>query len=226
MIYSLRGTLTYEMQGFVVIECGGVGYKCSTSMTTMRALPKIGSEVTLLTYMSVREDAVELFGFATSQELECFKMLIGVSGVGSKVGIALLSEFLPEQIAVCIASSDAKTLTKASGVGNKLAQRIILELKDKIKKLGVTNSAAEVSKSGSSSVSFEKSSSSGFSVKMSSIDFMFPPIIRVKTGSPARVNRAASVPQLFFYQALFTHRLSLNSRAEMLCKHFRTVLRV
>ena len=154
MIYSLRGTLTYEMQGFVVIECGGVGYKCSTSMTTMRALPKIGSEVTLLTYMSVREDAVELFGFATSQELECFKMLIGVSGVGSKVGIALLSEFLPEQIAVCIASSDAKTLTKASGVGNKLAQRIILELKDKIKKLGVTNSAAEVSKSGSSSVSF------------------------------------------------------------------------
>ena len=154
MIYSLRGTLTYEMQGFVVIECGGVGYKCSTSMTTMRALPKIGSEVTLLTYMSVREDAVELFGFATSQELECFKMLIGISGVGSKVGIALLSEFLPEQIAVCIASSDAKTLTKASGVGNKLAQRIILELKDKIKKLGVANSAAEVSKSGSSSVSF------------------------------------------------------------------------
>ena len=154
MIYSLRGTLTYEMQGFVVIECGGVGYKCSTSMTTMRALPKMGSEVTLLTYMSVREDAVELFGFATSQELECFKMLIGISGVGSKVGIALLSEFLPEQIAVCIASSDAKTLTKASGVGNKLAQRIILELKDKIKKLGVTNSAAEVSKSGSSSVSF------------------------------------------------------------------------
>ena len=116
MIYSLRGTLTYEMQGFVVIECGGVGYKCSTSMTTMRALPKIGSEVTLLTYMSVREDAVELFGFATSQELECFKMLIGVSGVGSKVGIALLSEFLPEQIAVCIASSDAVSKSGSSSV--------------------------------------------------------------------------------------------------------------
>ena len=153
MIYSLRGTLIYEMQGFVVVECGGVGYKCSTSMSTLRAMPKIGSEVTLFTHMAVREDAVELFGFATSQELECFKILTGVSGVGSKVGIAILSEFTPEQVAVCIASSDAKTLTKASGVGNKLAQRIILELKDKMKKLGVTTSVSDISKSVSS-VSF------------------------------------------------------------------------
>ena len=141
------------MQGFVVVECGGVGYKCSTSMSTLRAMPKIGSEVTLFTHMAVREDAVELFGFATSQELECFKILTGVSGVGSKVGIAILSEFTPEQVAVCIASSDAKTLTKASGVGNKLAQRIILELKDKMKKLGVTTSVSDISKSVSS-VSF------------------------------------------------------------------------
>lgn len=154
MIYSLRGILIYEMQGFVVVECGGVGYKCNTSMSTLRALPKIGSEVTLFTYMSVREDAVELFGFATSQELECFKILTGVSGVGSKVGVAILSEFSPEQIAVCIASSDAKTLTKASGVGNKLAQRIILELKDKMKKLGVSTSLSEISRTISSPVSY------------------------------------------------------------------------
>ncbi len=153
MIYSLRGTLIYEMQGYVVIECGGVGYKCNTSLSTLRQMPKIGSEVTLFTYMAVREDAVELFGFSTSQELECFKILTGVSGVGSKVGIAILSEFSPEQVAVCIASSDAKTLTKASGVGNKLAQRIILELKDKMKKLGVTTSVSEISKATASSVS-------------------------------------------------------------------------
>ena len=153
MIYSLRGTLIYEMQGYVVVECGGVGYKCTTSMSTLRVMPKIGSEVTLFTYMAVREDAVELFGFATSQELECFKILTGVSGVGSKVGIAILSEFSPEQVAVCIASSDAKTLTKASGVGNKLAQRIILELKDKMKKLRVTTSITEISKTSSSFVS-------------------------------------------------------------------------
>ena len=142
------------MQGFVVVECGGVGYKCNTSRSTLRAMPKIGSEVTLFTYMSVREDAVELFGFATSQELECFKILTGVSGVGSKVGIAILSEFTPEQIAVCIASSDAKTLTKASGVGNKLAQRIILELKDKMKKLGVSTSVSDVSKTAAPHAAF------------------------------------------------------------------------
>ena len=137
MIYSLKGTLIHSMQNFAVVECGGVGYKCSTSLSTIRALPQIGNEVTLYTHMAVREDAVELFGFTTTQELECFKMLTSVSGVGAKVGIAILSEFSPEQVAVCIGSNDAKTLTKAAGVGNKLAQRIILELKDKMKKLDV-----------------------------------------------------------------------------------------
>lgn len=135
MIYSLRGILTYKTQSFAVVECGGVGYKCSTSISSLRDMPQIGKEVTLYTHLSVREDSVELYGFTTTQELECFKILTVVSGVGPKVGIAILSEFTPEQIAVCIASSDSKTLTKASGVGNKLAQRIILELKDKMKKL-------------------------------------------------------------------------------------------
>ena len=135
MIYSLKGILIHRMQGFVVIDCGGVGYKCSTSVSTIRELPQTGNEVMLYTHMAVREDSVELFGFATTQELECFKMLTSVSGVGAKVGIAILSEFSPEKVAVCIGSNDAKTLTKASGVGNKLAQRIILELKDKMKKL-------------------------------------------------------------------------------------------
>ena len=137
MIYSLSGTYTYAAPGFVVVECGGVGYKCTTSLNTIRELPETGSQIKLYTHMAVREDAVELFGFSTTQELECFKMLISVSGVGSKVGTAILSDFTPEQVAVFIASSDVKSLTKASGVGSKLAQRIILELKDKMKKAGI-----------------------------------------------------------------------------------------
>ena len=139
MIYSLWGTYTYSAPGFVVVECGGVGYKCTTSLNTIRELPEIGSQIKLFTHMAVREDAVELFGFSTTQELECFKMLISVSGVGSKVGTAILSDFTPEQVAVFIASSDVKSLTKASGVGSKLAQRIILELKDKMKKSGIAD---------------------------------------------------------------------------------------
>ena len=144
MIYSLKGTLIHRTQNFAVVECGGVGYKCSTSLSSLRDMPQVGSEVKLYTYMAVREDAVELFGFVTAEELECFKILTSVSGVGSKVGIAVLSEFSPEQVAVCIASGDAKTLTKASGVGNKLAQRIILELKDKMKKLNVKDTGIKL----------------------------------------------------------------------------------
>ncbi len=150
MIYSLKGTLIHRMQGFVVIECGGVGYKCNTSLSTIRDLPQTGSEALLYTHMVVREDSVELFGFATTQELECFKMLTGVSGVGAKVGIAILSEFSPEKVAVCIGSNDAKTLTKAAGVGNKLAQRIVLELKDKMKKLDIKSK--DISSSSKSAV--------------------------------------------------------------------------
>lgn len=139
MLYSLRGILVHYEQNFVVVECAGVGYKCITSLMSLRDMPQIGKEVTLYTHLSVREDSIDLFGFTTSQELNCFKILTGVSGVGAKVGIAILSEFTPEQVALCIASSDSKTLTKASGVGNKLAQRIILELKDKMKTLNVHN---------------------------------------------------------------------------------------
>ena len=133
MLYSLRGKLIYKEPSFAVVECAGVGYKCFTTMNTQRALADIGEEVTLYTYMSVREDAVDLFGFIDQNELSCFKMLISVSGVGAKVGLGILSSLSSEQVAMAIASSDSKTLTVAPGVGNKLAQRIILELKDKLK---------------------------------------------------------------------------------------------
>lgn len=133
MLYSLRGKLIYKEPNFAVVECAGVGYKCFTTINTQRELPEIGQEVMLFTYMNVREDSVELFGFKDQSELSCFKMLTSVSGVGAKMGISILSCLSHQQVAMAIVSSDSKTLTKAQGVGNKLAQRIILELKDKLK---------------------------------------------------------------------------------------------
>ena len=143
MIYSLRGNLIVMEQGFSVVECGGVGYKCQTSLNTQKAL-KLNSEVTLFTYMSIREDACELFGFATKAELQCFKLLISISGVGPKVGIALLSDLTPEQITLAISAGDVKSLTRAQGVGPKLASRIILELKDKLKGFATCDSGIDL----------------------------------------------------------------------------------
>lgn len=135
MIYSLNGTIIHSEPNAVVIECGGVGYRCLTTANTMSRLPKNGEKAMVFTHMIVREDAVELCGFADTSELNCFKMLTTISGVGAKVAIAILSVLTPEQIALAVSSGDSKTLTKASGVGNKLAQRIILEMKDKVKKM-------------------------------------------------------------------------------------------
>lgn len=152
MFYSLKGLLIHTEPGIAVVECGGVGYKCFTTMNTQRVLPQTGTQATLFTHLNVREDAIDLFGFATQGELNCFKMLTSVSGVGPKVGLAILSELAPEQVAMAIASGDSKTLTRAPGVGSKLAQRIILELKDKLKKIGageeVTAAAGVVSAAG------------------------------------------------------------------------------
>lgn len=151
MLYSVRGKLIFTTSSTAVVECGGVGYNCQTTINTLKSL-KLNTEVTLLTYLNVREDAVELFGFATKTELETFKTLISVSGVGPKAGLAILSELSPEQVAMAIASNDIKSITRAQGVGKKIAQRIILELKDKLAKSlsgdesisAVTSAAANV----------------------------------------------------------------------------------
>ena len=132
MIASVRGRLIASDTQSVIVECGGVGMRCFTTLKTIGAMPKLGNEVFLYTYLSVREDALDLYGFATEAELACFKLITSVNGVGSKIGIAILSEFSPEQVSLFIASADAKSLSKASGVGAKLANRIILELKDKV----------------------------------------------------------------------------------------------
>lgn len=144
MFYSVRGKLIHTEVNIAVVECAGVGYKCQTTMNTLKKL-KPDSEVTLYTYLNVREDAMELFGFATSEELGIFKTLIGVSGVGPKVGLAILSVLTPRQVALAIASNDVKSITLAQGVGNKLAQRIILELKDKLKNIASKSNSGAVS---------------------------------------------------------------------------------
>ena len=132
MIYSLRGMLLFTDPSSAVIECAGVGYKCAVTVHTLRQLPKIGSEAKVFTYMNVREDAVDLFGFATEDELASFKLLIAVNGVGPKAALAILSELAPEKLAFAVAGGDVKAITRAQGVGPKLAQRIVLELKDRV----------------------------------------------------------------------------------------------
>lgn len=132
MIASVRGKLIYSDNISAVVECGGVGFKCFITKSTLARLPKRGEEVILYTYLAVREDALDLYGFSDSDELVAFKLITSVSGVGAKIGLALLSEFSPSDLTLYIANNDAKMLTRASGVGIKLAQRIVLELKDKV----------------------------------------------------------------------------------------------
>ena len=132
MIYSISGLLRQVAPTYCVVEACGIGYQCSASTHTLSSLPGRGQEVTLLTHLWVKEDGVELFGFSTEQERHCFKMLIGVSGVGPRVALAILSDAAPDRLMLSIAAGDAKALTRAQGVGSKLAQRIILELRDKV----------------------------------------------------------------------------------------------
>ena len=134
MFYSLKGILVHKEAGFVVIECGGVGYKCFVTGTTENMMPKLLDTTKLYVYLSVKNEAVDLFGFATERELNCFKMLLSVSGVGTRMAIAILTALTDEQVAMAIVTEDVKSITMAQGVGKKLAQRIILELKDKLKK--------------------------------------------------------------------------------------------
>lgn len=138
MFYYLCGKLAYAENGVAVIDCGGVGYKLTISATTYQALPSPHSKseqtVKLFTHLAVREDDVELFGFSTQTELNTFKLLITVSGVGPKAAISILSAMTPEKFAIAVCTDDKKTIGTANGIGPKTAARIILELKDKLMK--------------------------------------------------------------------------------------------
>lgn len=132
MIYSVRGRLIHVEEGMAAVECGGVAFTLKTTNNTLSKLPALQSEVMLYTCFLVREDAMDLYGFSDQGELSCFKMLLTVSGVGPKAALAILSQLSPEKFALCVATGDVKSITRAQGVGPKLAQRLILELKDKV----------------------------------------------------------------------------------------------
>ena len=133
MFYYVNGTVAHMAPYLAVIDCGGVGYACRTTNNTLAQLKK-GETVRLYTYLNVREDAMELYGFFTENERNCFQLLIGVSGVGPKAALSILSSSTPETLAMSIITGDEKALTVAPGIGKKIAQRVILELKDKLAK--------------------------------------------------------------------------------------------
>ena len=142
MFYYIEGQVALLEQGLAVVDCGGVGYACHTSQNTVGQL-KTGQTARLYTYLYVREEAFDLYGFAEREELNCFKMLIGVSGVGPKAALAILSAAAPSQLALAILTEDVKLLTRAPGVGKKIAQRIVLELRDKMAKGQLEGAAAQ-----------------------------------------------------------------------------------
>ena len=133
MFYYVSGPVADIEPGLAVIDCGGVGYACATTNYPLSQLKK-GERAKLYTYMNVREDAVDLFGFSSQSELHSFKLLLGVSGVGPKAALAILSTNTPANLAMAVVMGDEKALTAAPGIGKKIAQRIILELKDKLAK--------------------------------------------------------------------------------------------
>ncbi len=139
MFYYVNGMLAHKEPGFAVIDCGGVGYRLTVSKNTLAALDRAAvreSKVKLFTYMAVREDDVELFGFYTEEELTAFRQLIGVSGIGPKAAMGVLSAFTPDGLARAVCTEDVKAIAKSNGVGAKGAARIVLELKDKMSYVG------------------------------------------------------------------------------------------
>ena len=137
MFYYVNGTVAHMAPYLAVIDCGGVGYACRTTNNTLARLKK-GEKAKLYTYLNVREAAMELYGFFSENELNCFQLLIGVSGVGPKAALSILSSSTPETLAMSIITGDEKALTVAPGIGKKIAQRVILELKDKLAKGQIT----------------------------------------------------------------------------------------
>lgn len=132
MIDSLSGVVQHKEPSLMVIACGGVGYACRVSLQTAAAAGAVGEETMLMTHLAVREDEIALYGFATRSERTCFLQLLGVSGVGPKAALSILSDLSPDRFALAVAAGDYKVFTKTKGVGPKLAQRIVLELKDKV----------------------------------------------------------------------------------------------
>ena len=142
MYYSISG-IAEAKEGFLVIHNGGIGYKIYTSNTTLARVSH-HQETTVFTYLNVKEDALDLYGFSTEEELSTFKMLLSVSGVGPKAALAVLSALTPTEFAMSVATQDAQSITRAQGVGKKMAEKIIVELKDKLKGVDLREIAGDV----------------------------------------------------------------------------------
>lgn len=148
MFAYIKGKLEYKHNDYIVVEANGVGYKIYTSLSTIQNVDAVGSEVKIYTYLYVREDIMSLYGFSTQEELGMFELLLGVSGVGPKAAISVASSMSPSKFGLAVITDDYKSLTKAQGVGNKMAQRIILELKDKIKKMDLVSTPSSDDETG------------------------------------------------------------------------------
>ena len=133
MFSYIKGTLEVKILNYIVIDVNGVGFKIFMSESAIQRLDETGKNVKIYTHMQVREDDISLYGFITNEELRMFELLLSVSGVGAKSAINMLSSITPSKFALAVISNDVKTLTKIPGIGTKSAQRIILELKDKLK---------------------------------------------------------------------------------------------
>ena len=141
MFYSITGKVVFTDENSIAVDCNGVAFRLFTTVNTLKKCAPIGQEQTLYTMLNVREDALDLFGFADKNELDCFKLLISVSGVGPKAGLAVLSQLTPDRLAICVAGGDVKAITAAQGVGAKIAQRIVLELKGKLEGFAASSEA-------------------------------------------------------------------------------------
>ena len=161
MFYYIEGKLAHLDYAFAVIDANGVGYKMTVTQNTYEALARDGvaSSVRLYTYLAVREDGIELFGFASADELEAFKLLISVSGIGPKAAISILSVFTPDTLSIAICNEDAKAISRANGIGAKTAARVVLELKDKVAKSFADNSRNVSSSTSNANVNSHMGSS-------------------------------------------------------------------
>ncbi len=153
MFYSITGEIVYADAASVAVSCAGVAFRCSVTANTLKCVGSLGDTVTLYTYLNVREDALDMFGFYNKDELDCFKLLINVTGVGPKAALAILSQLTPDRLAVCVASGDVKAITAAQGVGAKIAQRVVLELKDKLKSYISSQNSEEIAAINAASAS-------------------------------------------------------------------------
>ncbi len=149
MIAYIKGAVEFKSGDFAVVECGGIGYKVNMPLSQLNTMPPVGTEVKVFTYMYIREDILDLYGFMTEEALRTFEMLISVNGVGPKAANAILSALEPTSLAAAISGGDYKSISQAQGIGPKTAQRIVLELKDKIGKapVGMTDVITPVKES-------------------------------------------------------------------------------